>query len=236
MDEESAVAAAAALQAFLVSTNVCLDFFESDDIGFSSSSQDLGRVTASVSMAACDLVVHPLRKRVQAGAEARFRITLTQRQEPDSCAAASIEGVARVVRTDIELVSDGLASVLKFSVTHTAGGEVLVGSVDIVVTVPEDAALGSNVVIRRVIVADCNVALGEVPVGVIVGFNHEPAPAGWVYSATAARDIHALMQALDEGCSTQETTGVSVKGCRYYSHSMTAFKLVCPVSSPGVVR
>jgi hypothetical protein len=41
-------------------------------------------------------------------------------------------------------------------------------------------------------------------VRVIVGFNHEPAPAGRVYAAAHVGDNLGLTQALDDGCSTQE--------------------------------
>jgi hypothetical protein len=207
MAELSTVAAAAALQVSLLSTNVTLDYFESNDVGFTSGSQDLGRMDASVSVAAHDLVARPLRKRVQAGAEARFRITPRVHQESASCAAASIEGIARVVRAEFVLIVDGHARTLAFSVVLAASGETQVGSVDLVVAVPHDTALGSEVALHRVMVACCDVPLGEAPVS-IVGFNHEPAPAGRVYAAARAGDIPALTQALDDGCSTQEEDAV----------------------------
>jgi hypothetical protein len=52
MDERSTVAAVAALQASLISTSVSLDFSESNDVGFSSGSENLGWVDASVSVTA----------------------------------------------------------------------------------------------------------------------------------------------------------------------------------------
>jgi hypothetical protein len=140
MAKQPMIAATAALQASLVSTNICLDFFEGDDIEFYSSSEDLGRVGASVSMHGTDLVIHSLRKRVRAGADARFQIGLRVRQEPDSCTEASIQGVARVLRAEIELVSGGLPTPLDFYVALAAGGEVPGGCIDLVVTVPGDAA------------------------------------------------------------------------------------------------
>jgi hypothetical protein len=209
MVEQSTVAAAAALQASLLSTNVYLDYFESDDIEFSLDSEDLGRVGASESMLAHDLCIHPVRKRVQAGAEARFCISSRVRQEPDSCAVESFRGVARVISARIEKIFVDLPTPLDFSVSLAAGGEMPGSCIDLVVTVPEDAE-GSEVVLRRASVAGCDVPLGEAPVRVIVGFNHEPAPKGRVYAAARAGHIPALTQALDDGCSTQETHKVSV--------------------------
>jgi hypothetical protein len=208
MAEQSTVAAVAALQASLVPTNISLDYFESEDVGFFWGSKDLGRVDASVSVSAHGLVVYPLCKRVQAGAEARFRIKSEVRQEPDSCAAASVEGIARVLRSEAELVFGGLANALQFCVACATGGETPVGCVDLIVAVPKDAALGSEVVLRRVSLAGCDVPLGEATVRVIIGFNHEPVPAGRVWAAAIAGDIPALAQALAGGCSTQETDEV----------------------------
>jgi hypothetical protein len=202
MAKQAAVTATAMLQASLLSTNVSLDYIESNDVRFASGSQDLGRVGASVSVAAHVLIIHPLRKRAQAGAEARFRITSRVRQEPDSCAAASVEGVARVLRAEIELVAGGLTRALEFSVALSAGGEAPGDCIYLVVAVPKDAALGSEVVLRRVRVAGCDVALGMEPVRVVVGFIHERTPEGQVFAAAQAGDIPALTQALDDGCST----------------------------------
>jgi hypothetical protein len=52
------------------------------------------------------------------------------------------------------------------------------------------------------------VALGEAPVRVIIGFNHDPAPKGRVHAAAKAGDMYALMQALDDGCSADEADEV----------------------------
>jgi hypothetical protein len=41
------------------------------------------------------------------------------------------------------------------------------------------------------------------------GYNHSPTRAGRVTAAAKAGDILALMQTLDDGCSTQEINGVS---------------------------
>jgi hypothetical protein len=223
MDGQSTVAAADALHVSLMSSNVSLDFFESDDIGFTctSGSEDLGKVDASVSVTAHDLVILRFSKRVQAGAEARFSIAPRVRQQPDSCTAESFKGVIRILQTEIELVFGGLAKTLRCCHSCATGGEAPGGCIDLVVSVPEDAALGSEVVLRRVNVAGCDVALGEAPVRVIVGFNHEPAPEGRVWAAVQKRDISALTQALNDGCSTEETDEVRIslpKICWRFSH------------------
>jgi hypothetical protein len=212
MDGQSTVAAADALQVSLMSSNVSLDFFESDYIGFTSTtgSEDLGKVDASVSITADDLVIHRLSKRVQAGADVRFRIAARVRQQPEPCTAESFRGVVRVLQTEIELVFGGLATALQCCHSCATCDESPAGCVDLVVSVPEDAALGSEVILRRVSVAGCDVSQDEALVRVIVGFNHEPAPAGRVFAAAQAGDIPALTQALDNGCSTQEANEVSV--------------------------
>jgi hypothetical protein len=77
------------------------------------------------------------------------------------------------------------------------------------VTVPASAPEGSRVVISRVSVAGCDVALGEAPLEVIVGFNHAPTPKGSVMAAAEAGDVPALMRLLDGGASTEEKVWVS---------------------------
>jgi hypothetical protein len=203
-------AAADALESVHGSSDTVWDVIEGDDIEFSpggSGDPGLGRVDASVSVLANDLAIHPLRKRVRPGGEIRFCITSRVRQEPDSCAAESFKGVARVVRAQVELVFGGLARTLDYSVALAACGKAPGDGVDLIASIPEDAE-GSEVVLRRVIMAGCGVALGEASMRVIVGFNHEPASEGRVYAAAQAGDIPALMQALDDSCSTEEANEV----------------------------
>jgi hypothetical protein len=146
------------------------------------------------------------------------------------CTEASIQGVARDLRAEIELVSGGLPTPLDFSAALAAGDEVIGGCIDLVVSVPEDAA-GSEVILRRVNVAGCDVPLDKATVRVIVGFNHTPAPAGRVYAAAEAGDIPALTRALDDGCSTQETDDEVRNVCRPHSLEILAFlaALIGPV-------
>jgi hypothetical protein len=94
-----------------------------------------------------------------------------------------------------------LAVTYEPSVTH--------GGVLLNVSVPASVTEGSRVVISRVSVVGCDVALGEAPLEVIVGFNHAPAPAGPVYAAAVVGDAPALMRLLDGGASTEEKDAVS---------------------------
>jgi hypothetical protein len=89
-----------------------------------------------------------------------------------------------------------LAVTYEHSVTH--------GGVLISTAVSSSVTEGSRVVISRVSVAGCDVALCEAPLEVIVGFNHAPAPAGPVYAAAVVGDAPALMRLLDGGASTEE--------------------------------
>jgi hypothetical protein len=227
-DLSRCAALAAALESMHGSSDTFLDVFEGGDIVFCPSGSavpsDLGRVNASESIPAHELVVHPLRERVRPGGEARFRVSSRVRQEAESCAAESFRGIARVVRAQIQQLFDGLPTTLECSVSFVAGGEAPGGCVDLVVTVPEDAALESEVVLRRVSVAGCDVPLGEAPVRVIVGFNHEPAPKGRVWAAVQRRDMPALTQALDDDCSTQEADTVS---CVCSTGAFSPSALVC---------
>jgi hypothetical protein len=204
------IAAAAALFESLQGSNdITLDVLEGDDVGFipgdSENLSVLGVIDASVSVHARELIVHPPRKRVRPGGEIRFRIASRLHQDPGFCAVASFKCVARVMRTEIALIFNDHTTTLAYSIAISADGKAQGGCVDLIVPVPEQAMLGSEIVLRRVSVAGSDVALGEAPVRVIVGFNHEHAPAGRVYAAARAGDIPALTQALDDGCSTQET-------------------------------
>jgi hypothetical protein len=82
------------------------------------------------------------------------------------------------------------------SVTH--------GGVLISAAVPASAPEGSRVVISRAFVAGCDMALGEAPLQVIVGFNHAPETEGPVYIAAEAGDVAAVKSALEGGASTEE--------------------------------
>jgi hypothetical protein len=94
-----------------------------------------------------------------------------------------------------------LPAAYEVSITH--------GGVRITLPVPASAPEGSRVVISRVSVAGCDVALGEAPLQVIVGFNHAPAPAGPVIDSVRRGDVPALMRLLDGGASAEEKDRVS---------------------------
>jgi hypothetical protein len=83
------------------------------------------------------------------------------------------------------------------------------GSVLISVVVPASAPEGSRVVISRVSVSGCDVALGEAPLEVVIGFNHASEPEGPVMAAAEAGDAPALMRLLEGGASTEEKDEVS---------------------------
>jgi hypothetical protein len=92
---------------------------------------------------------------------------------------------------------------------------VIHGGVLITVPVPVSAPEGSRVVLSRVSIAGCDVALGEAPLQVIVGFNHAPAPHGPVTAAAEAGDAPALMRLLDGGASTEEKDEASNDGVHH---------------------
>jgi hypothetical protein len=196
--------AAEALRDYLESCKIALDHVENVDVGYIS--EDSGRVDASVSVPLYDLIFRSHCKRVEPGGEARFLATSHVHQ--GSCIASSIEGVARVVHAQIELVvdnfinRDNLAYAVSFSVYE------LVSCVNLIVAVPVDLARGSEVILRRVCAAGYDVTFGDAPLRVTVGFNHSPTPVGRVTRAARAGDIPALKQALDDGCSTLEADGV----------------------------
>jgi hypothetical protein len=85
---------------------------------------------------------------------------------------------------------------------------ILHGGVLISAAIPASAPEGSRVVISRVSVAGYDVALGEAPLEVIVGFNHDSAPQGPVIAAAGACNVQALNRLLEGGASTEETDRV----------------------------
>jgi hypothetical protein len=195
-----------ALQTALESSTLSLDFAENADICYNGENGDLGCVDASMRVHAMDLINRSRSKRVGAGGVLRFQLGPRLHPVPVSCATVAMKGVVRVANAHIELFFGSRKSRLSFSVS-SADNE-FGGLLDLIVPVPADAALGSEVVLRRVSVAGCDVALDGAPVRFIVGINHESAPEGRLYRAAEAGDIPALTQALDDGCSTQEADEV----------------------------
>jgi hypothetical protein len=216
-ESSSCAGLAEELRYFLDSSRISIpvDHIENTDVLFTFGSEDqnpnLGRIDSSACMLACDLIiVRPIRKRTPLGREVVFRVAPLERQEGGD-RTASIEGVARVIRAHIELIIDDMKIDLAYSVTLSVDTHSRSGCVDLVVPVPSNAPNGSEVVLRRVSAADCDVTLpaDDAPVRVIVGFNHAPAPAGRVFAAAAAGNLPALTEALDDGCSTREMNAVS---------------------------
>lgn len=200
MDFQSSTVAVRALQELVESSAVGIDHAENIDIVYNGG----GWVEASVRVLARNLSIRPRMKRVRAGGEAKLRIESQQRD------AATVAGVVRVAHAQVELVfaSDKKCLAYYFDSCEIASGtDASGGCVHLVVPVPADATLGSEVVVRRVSVASCDVDLGEALVRFIVGFNNVPACTGRVYTAARDGDIAALVQALDDGCSTQEADG-----------------------------
>jgi hypothetical protein len=234
MTELSCCNTAVALQELVESIMISLDHVENIDVGYPSSS--FVKVDTSTSVSANDLcVIIPASKRVEPGGDVRFRVGLRASEDSDSCTAAAIEGVSRIIHAQIELSRSSLTAKIAYSVAisdtgdsadFAAGRRAPDCCIDLVVSVPEDVAQGSEVVLRRVSVAGFDVALGEAHLRVIVGFNHAPAPAGRVYAAAQAGDLLALRQALDDGHSTQESDWVSVskRGCCPIARVASALK------------
>jgi hypothetical protein len=215
MDFQSSTVAVRALQELVESSAVGIDHVENIDIVYNGG----GWVEASVRVLARNLSIRPQMKRVRAGGEAKLRIESQQRD------AATVAGVVRVAHAQVELVfaSDKKCLAYYFDSCEIASGtDASGGCVHLVVPVPADATLGSELVVRRVSVASCDVDLGEALVRFIVGFNNVPACTGRVYTAARDGDIAALVQALDDGCSTQEADGVSAAKYLRFIQAFTA--------------
>ena len=91
--------------------------------------------------------------------------------------------------------------------------EASVAGVLLIVAFPAGTPQGSWVVINRVWVAGCEVALDEPSSSITIGFNHTPAPAGAMIAAAMAGDLSGVRAALDNGESTEQKDVVS-SDCR----------------------
>jgi hypothetical protein len=180
---------------------------QSTRIEFESGPDDanIGSVLCPVIAAARDMRVGCVARRVRSTRRAVFRLSSTA-----SVSDVDVDATIRVVEAHVTL-STWPAIELAYAV-EAAQAAASGFCIDIVVQIPSDAADGAAVVLHSVFLAGCNVTLGEAPVRVIVGFNHEPAPAGRVHAAAKANDIPTLTQALNDGCSTEEADGVSEAG------------------------
>jgi hypothetical protein len=154
-----------------------------------------------------------LQKRVKAGRAAAFVLAPPADVIYGDLHAAVLATLTTLVQVSAELqqLDDlgvppaQLPVACDLSTTH--------GGVLITVPVPSSALEGIRVVISRISVAGSDVALGEAPLEVIIGFNHAPTPEGPVRAATEAGDTPALTRLLQDGASTEEKGWVSGGQC-----------------------
>ena len=73
---------------------------------------------------------------------------------------------------------------------------------------PATWAGATSVGVASVTLAGRSLPSGGLPATLRVGYNHDPAPVGAVYAAGESGDVAALLAALEEGASTEESDGV----------------------------
>jgi hypothetical protein len=181
---------------------------------------DVGSVRPLEVLRAADVRVNATTQRVKGDGCPVFRITPLG-------AASSVDLIAstQVIDAVIELRTRPILSGLPYSIeVAPAGDDATHGSIDILVQIPADTKDGTEVVLRSVSIAGCDVPLGEAFVRIIVGFNHSHAPRGQVFAAVEANNIPALSQALDDGCSTGAC--VFLVSPFFFPHSPTPTTLV----------
>jgi hypothetical protein len=162
---------------------------------------DIGRVRSLEMPDAGDIIVTSTSRRIRGDGRLAFRLS------PISTACdVDLIAFTHAIVAHIEM-SDLPAQIL-YSV-EVAPAAASIGCIDIIVPLPAGVDEGTEVVLRSVSIAGCNIELGAVPMRVIVGFNHAPAPAALAFAAVRVGDIAALTQALDNGCSTREADMVS---------------------------
>jgi hypothetical protein len=162
-----------------------------------------------------------LQKRVNAGHAAAFVLAPPADVFYGDLNATMLATLAALVQVSAELQQP--ADLCVAPAQLPAAYEVLMAHGGVLVTVPfPTAPEGSRVVISRISVAGCDVALGEAPLEVIVGFNHAPAPKGVVWDASAAGDAPALTRLLHGGASTEEKNDVSGRTWQRLPHPCAA--------------
>jgi hypothetical protein len=152
-----------------------------------------------------------LQKHVKAGRAAALALAPLADVIYDDLDAAALATLTSLVQVSAELQQPDCLGVPPAKLAVTYEPSVAHGGVLLSVSAPSSAPEGSRVVIRRACVAGCDVALGEAPLEVVVGFNHAPAPEGPVYAASKAGDAPALVRLLDGGSSTEEKEAVSCR-------------------------
>jgi hypothetical protein len=153
--------------------------------------------------------VSSLQKRVKAGRAAAFVLAPPADAIYGDSNASVITTLAALVQISVELQQPDDLGVPPAQLPADYEASIAHGGVRITLSVPASAPEGSRVVISRVSVAGCDVALGEAPLEVIVGFNHAPAPDGPVMAAAESGDVPALLRLLNGGASTEEKNAVS---------------------------
>ena len=127
------------------------------------------------------------------------------------------EGVLKALAAGTEVLASLLVAGLnggECAVLAPADIEASVDGVLLIVPFLAGTPQGSRVVINRVWVAGCEVALDELSSSITIGFNHHtPAPAGAMIAAAKAGDLSGVRAALDNGESTEQKDAVS-SDCR----------------------
>jgi hypothetical protein len=178
-------------------------------IALTCDADRIGVIDAPSCPPASSCSLSSLQKRVMAGRTASFVLAPPADVISGDLRNAVLAKLADLVRVNGELqqpVDLGVPPT-QLPVAYTCKVSIEHGGVRI--SVPASAPEGSRVVISRASVAGCDVALGEAPLEVIVGFNHAPAPLGPVYAAVKAGNVPAMMRLLDGGASTEEKDAVS---------------------------
>ena len=164
----------------------------------------LGSIISPLGIPASALSVEIISKRALPGSAATFRIKVVE---------DGIPGPVQINGDALHTLSLGLRVIVTVSTNKKVplAYDVVLSStscINVSATIPSDAPLGSEVVLCRASVGGSDVPLGQVLPRVTLGYNHEEAPEGPVTAAAKAGDVPALMQALDNGGSTEERDAV----------------------------
>jgi hypothetical protein len=169
----------------------------------------IGRIEAPTCPPASSLSFVCLQKRVHPGRSICCLVAPAAGSLNGSMAAAILDVVTSLVYVNATIqVSAGAASQdaatpaqqlpVVFEPSISRGG------VLVYIRVPASTPEGSHVALHRICVSGCDVALGAVPVLIMVGLNHDPAPCGRAWHAARSGDVSLLRDALDNGASTEE--------------------------------
>jgi hypothetical protein len=177
------------------------------------SGEGIGRVDAPAFPSAGSLSVARIHKRVKSGRAAAFVLAPVADAGCGDLHCSVLASMTAVVLAHAELKAPDaktapraaadlptpaqLLPVTYHELSHDHSGVLLS------VPVPDSAPEGSRVVMTRVSIGDCSVALGEAPLQTIVGFNHSPETEGPVHAAAYAGDVAALTRLLEDGASTE---------------------------------